>query len=94
MYVKVGGMAGVCTGSDYRRKGLMTNLMQQSLEYIKSKGAAVVYAAHIRNPYYPRIFSKLGFFDVETDGVFMYTVVDPAKFLKTSYPSSLTDLND
>jgi len=38
VYVKVGGIAGVCTGSDYRRKGLMTNLMQQSLEYIKSKG--------------------------------------------------------
>jgi L-amino acid N-acyltransferase YncA len=50
------------------------------------KGVALIQAASIRNPHYPQIFPKLGFFEVETDGVFMYAVTDPAKFLSEISP--------
>ena len=50
------------------------------------KGAAMIQAASIRNPYYPQIFPKLGFFEVETDGVFMYAIIDTAKFLTEVSP--------
>lgn len=61
------------------------------------KGAAVIQAASIRNPQYSQIFPKLGFFNVETDGVFMYTVTDTAKFLDDIMPiiiRRLKKLND
>lgn len=50
------------------------------------KGVAMIQAASIRNPYYPQIFPKLGFFEVETDGVFMYAITDTAKFLTEISP--------
>lgn len=50
------------------------------------KGAAVIHAASIRNPHYKQIFPKLGFFEVETDGVFMFTITHVAKFLDEITP--------
>jgi len=50
------------------------------------KGAAMIQASSIRNPNYPQIFPKLGFFEVETDGVFMYSITDTAKFLTEISP--------
>jgi predicted N-acetyltransferase YhbS len=50
------------------------------------KGAAVIQAASIRNPLYSQIFPKLGFFVVETDGVFMFAITDVAKFLDEISP--------
>ncbi|MFQ6074414.1 MAG: GNAT family N-acetyltransferase, partial [Candidatus Bathyarchaeia archaeon] len=35
VYLKTGGIAGVCTDSDYRRKGIATNLMKSALNYTK-----------------------------------------------------------
>lgn len=65
VYVKTGGIAGVCTDSDYRKRGIVTNLMKHALEYAKQKGASnsslytgCCIPAH-------RVYSRLGFLDIE-----------------------------
>jgi len=50
------------------------------------KGAALIYADTIRNPHYARLFPDFGFFDIETDGVFMYAVTDAAQFFEETMP--------
>jgi predicted N-acetyltransferase YhbS len=66
VYVKTAGIGGVCTCSDYRRKGIMTNLLQQSLNCTKNSGVSnsalytgLTLPAH-------RIYQRLGFCDVQT----------------------------
>jgi len=66
VHVKTAGIGGVCTCSDYRRKGIMTNLLRQSLNYTKSSGVSnstlytgLTLPAH-------RIYQRLGFCDVQT----------------------------
>ncbi len=66
VYLKTGGIAGVCTDSDYRRKGIVTNIMSQALDYIKKMGVSnsalftgLDIPAH-------RIYSRLGFIDIAT----------------------------
>ncbi len=64
VYLKVGGIAGVCTDSDYRRKGIVTNLMKQALNYSKQSG--VSNSALFTDLDIPahRIYSRLGFVDI------------------------------
>ncbi len=71
VYVKTGGIAGVCTDSDYRRKGIVTNLMKQALDYTKQSGVSnsglftdLDIPAH-------RIYSRLGFVDIKTEKLFI-----------------------
>ena len=71
VYVKTGGIAGVCTCSEYRRKGIMTNLLKKSLAYIKNSGISnsslytgIMIPAH-------RIYQRLGFCDIETWPVYV-----------------------
>jgi hypothetical protein len=61
-------------------------LAEKVHDILTEKGAAIIQAASIRNPYYPQIFPKLGFFEVETDGIFMYAIIDTAKFLTQISP--------
>ena len=65
IYVKTGGIGGVCTCSDYRRKGIMTNLLQQSLTYIKNSGISnsALYTGLMLPAH--RIYHRLGFCDVQ-----------------------------
>lgn len=65
-YLKTGGIAGVCTDSDYRRKGIATCLLKLSLDHIRRSGASnsslytgLDIPAH-------RIYSELGFVDIAT----------------------------
>ena len=66
VYVKTGGIAGVCTDSDYRRKGIVTNLMKQALNYTKQSG--VSNSALFTDLDIPahRIYSRMGFVDITT----------------------------
>jgi len=71
VYLKTGGIAGVCTGSEYRRMGIMTNLLKQALNYTRQTGISnsalftdVDISAH-------RIYSRLGFVDVTTEKSFI-----------------------
>jgi GNAT superfamily N-acetyltransferase len=66
VYLKTGGIGGVCTCSEHRKKGMMTSMMQQTLEYIKNAGVSnsalctgLMLPAH-------RIYERNGFCDVQT----------------------------
>jgi hypothetical protein len=50
------------------------------------KGAAQIQAGTIQNPNYSKVFPELGFWDVKTDGVCMYTITDVAQFLNEITP--------
>jgi hypothetical protein len=50
------------------------------------KGAAQIQAGTVQNPDYSKIFPKLGFWHIKTDGVFMYTITDVAQFLNEITP--------
>lgn len=71
VYLKTGGIAAVCTDSDYRRKGIMTNLMKQALNYARQRGVSnSALFTDVDNPAH-RIYSHLGFVDVATDKAFI-----------------------
>jgi len=71
VYLKTGGISGVCTDSDFRKKGIVTNLMKLSLNYAENIGASnsslytgLDIPAH-------RIYSRLGFVDIMTRRVYI-----------------------
>jgi len=61
-------------------------LLDKAYKSLLRKKPAVISAGSIRNPYYAKIFPQLGFFDVESTGVFMYTILDTQKFLTEISP--------
>lgn len=69
--LKTGGIGGVCTDSDYRRRGIMTNLMKQALNYTEQSG--VSNSALFTDLDIPahRIYSRLGFVDITTEKSFI-----------------------
>jgi putative sterol carrier protein len=66
VYLKTGGIGGVCTCSEFRRKGVMTSMMQQTLDYIKSAGVSnsALYTGLMLPAH--RIYERNGFCDVTT----------------------------
>jgi ribosomal protein S18 acetylase RimI-like enzyme len=82
VYSKTGGISGVCTDSDYRKKGIVSNLMKLSLEYTKNSGASnaslytgLDFPAH-------RIYQRLGFVDVMTWRTYTKLLNYPSIFAK------------
>jgi GNAT superfamily N-acetyltransferase len=66
VYLKTAGIGGVCTDSDYRKKGVVTNLMNLALAHAQREGfsnaslfTGITIPAH-------RIYLRLGFVDVLT----------------------------
>jgi len=82
VYTKTGGISGVCTDSDYRKKGIVTNLMKLSLEYAKNIGAsnASLYTG-LDIPAH-RIYQRLGFVDIMTWRTYIKYLNYPAIFAK------------
>ena len=66
VYPKTAGISGVCTDSDYRCKGLVSNLMKTALEKSRQNGLsnASLYTG-VDIPAH-RIYERLGFVDVIT----------------------------
>jgi ribosomal protein S18 acetylase RimI-like enzyme len=66
VYVKTAAITGVCTDPDYRKKGVATTLLRVGLEFAKDNGVACsgLFTA-ISGPA-QRLYSKLGFLDIET----------------------------
>ena len=64
IYLRTGAIAGVCTDSDYRKKGIATNVMRRALDLKKSKGvsSASLYT-ELDNPA-RRVYERLGFIDL------------------------------
>lgn len=44
-------------------------------------------AGSVRNPAYEKLFPELGFFETESNGVFMYVILDVQKFLNEMQPA-------
>lgn len=66
VYSKTGGISGVCTDSDYRHKGIVTNVMKLALDSAKNSGVSnsslytgLDFPAH-------RIYLRFGFIDIMT----------------------------
>ena len=78
---RLGRINEIIVDPNYDFETVACPLVDKVYNIFLEKGAAAVHAGSIRNPHYPQIFTKLGFFDVETDGVFMYAITDVAKFL-------------
>lgn len=50
------------------------------------KKVSSITAGSVRNPVYEKVFRKLGFFESESNGVFMYGILNVSKFLKEIAP--------
>jgi len=66
VYLKTAGIAGVCTDSDHRKKGIVTNIFKLILDHAQQKGASnaslftgLDLSAH-------RIYQRFGFVDIMT----------------------------
>jgi len=82
VYLKTAGIAGVCTDSDYRRKGIMTALLKRALESARQKG--VSNASLFTGLDFPavRIYRRAGFVDVVTWRTYIKYVDYPAVFAR------------
>ena len=80
VHLKTAGIAGVCTDSEYRRKGIVTNLMKRALENSRRKG--VSNASLFTGLDFPavRIYRRLGFVDIVTWRTYIKYVDYPAVF--------------
>lgn len=61
-------------------------LVNKICDIFLEKNVASIHVATIRNPHYSKVFSNLGFFNVETDAVFMLAVHDIQRFLDEITP--------
>jgi ribosomal protein S18 acetylase RimI-like enzyme len=80
VYIKTAGISGVCTDSDYRCRGIVSNLMKTALQKGKERGLsnASLYTS-LDNPAH-RIYERLGFVDVMTWRTYIKYIDYPAVF--------------
>jgi ribosomal protein S18 acetylase RimI-like enzyme len=71
VYLKTTGISGVCTDSDYRCKGIVSNLMKTALEKSRQNGLsnASLYTGFDLSAH--RIYERLGFVDVMSWRMYM-----------------------
>jgi len=62
-------------------KQIAEHLVNKAYKNLLEKKPAIIHTGSIRNPHYAEIFPQLGFFDMESTGVFMYAILDIPKFL-------------
>jgi len=79
IYSKTAGISGVCTDSDYRHKGIVTNLMKLTLDSAKNSGVsnAALYTG-LDIPAH-RIYLRFGFVDIMTARMYV-KYLDYSKF--------------
>lgn len=82
VYIKTAGISGVCTDSDYRCRGIVSNLMRIALEQSKARGLsnASLYTG-LDIPAH-RIYERLGFVDILTWRTFIRYLDFPAVFAR------------
>lgn len=61
-------------------------LAEKAHDALLEKKPAVISVGSIRNRHYAEIFPQLGFFEMESTGVFMYALVDIPRFLREISP--------
>ena len=82
IYSKTGGISGVCTDSDYRKKGIVSNLMKLSLEYAKNSGVSNASLFTGLDIPAHRIYQRLGFVDIMTARTYIKYLDYPAIFAR------------
>ena len=65
---------------------IANSLVEKVNAVFADRKVSFIVAASIRNPAYEKIFPKLGFFESESMGVFMYAVLDVQKLLNELWP--------
>jgi len=82
VFSKTGGISGVCTDSDYRKKGIVTNLMKLSLESAKNSGVSNASLFTGLDIPAHRIYQRLGFVDIMTGRSYIKYLDYPTIFAK------------
>jgi len=82
VYSKTCGISGVCTDSDYRNKGIVSNLMKLALEYAKNSGASSASLFTGLGIPAHRIYQRLGFFDIMTLRTYIKCLDYPSIFAR------------
>lgn len=83
---KQGRINEIVVESNYDFETVARPLVDKIYKIFLEKGAASIYVHTIRNPQYAKIFPKLGFLSLETDGVFMIVVHNVPRFLHEITP--------
>lgn len=88
VFLKSAGIGGVCTDSDYRCKGIVTNLMKLALDHARLEGfsnsslfTGLDFPAH-------RIYERFGFVDLVTYQTYVKYIDYPATFAKWLHNSN------
>jgi len=66
VYLKTAGIGGVCTDSDYRKKGMVTNLLKLTLNQAQQKGVSNASLFTGLDIPAHRIYERLGFVNIMT----------------------------
>jgi len=82
VYSKTGGISAVCTDSDYRKKGIVSNLMKLSLEYAKNSGVSNASLFTGLDIPAHRIYQRLGFVDIMTGRTYIKYLDYPTIFAR------------
>jgi ribosomal protein S18 acetylase RimI-like enzyme len=82
VYIKTAGFSGVCTDSDYRHKGIVSNLMRIALEQSKARGLSNTSLYTGLDIPAHRIYERLGFVDISTWRTFIKYLDFPAVFAR------------
>jgi N-acetylglutamate synthase-like GNAT family acetyltransferase len=85
-WAKRGNINRVVVDPDYDFTTVAKALVAKLQSILIQKGAAAIYVGVIRNPFYSEVFPDMGFLKFDTDGVFMYTLLDVTKFLHEITP--------
>jgi hypothetical protein len=78
---RTGRIIEIVTDPKYDFETVARPLIDKIYSVFMEKGAAQIQVGTIQNSDYSKIFPKLGFWHIKTDGVFMYVITDIAKFL-------------
>jgi hypothetical protein len=82
VHLKTAGIAGVCTDSDYRRRGIVTNLMKLTLDDVRQRGVSNASLFTGLDLPAVRIYRRLGFVDVLTWRAYIKYIDYPSIFAK------------
>jgi N-acetylglutamate synthase-like GNAT family acetyltransferase len=82
-----GEFAEVIVNPTYDFKQVAKPLVEKVHSIFVKKKVISIIAGSIRNPVYEKLFPELGFFETESNGVFMYVILDVQKFLNELQPA-------
>ncbi|KPV62138.1 MAG: hypothetical protein AOA65_2030 [Candidatus Bathyarchaeota archaeon BA1] len=82
VYLKTAGISGVCTDSDYRKRGIVSNLMKLALDYAQQKGVSNASLFTGLDIPAHRIYQRLGFVDITTGRTYIKYIDYPSIFAR------------